>query len=116
MVNLASIWIIVIFTVIAVTLVLGLAGAMALWSAVMELMRQSGLADSLSRLLRPLLRRLFTLRQEPPDQVDQQIHLNQKDLDRGRHENAGQEHDTLCPCQLFPPAQQRRQTDCCEHR
>ena len=43
----------------AVTLVLGLAGAMALWSAVMELMRQSGLADSLSRLLRPLLRRIY---------------------------------------------------------
>lgn len=43
----------------AVTLVLGLAGAMALWSAVMELMRQSGLTEALSRLLRPALRRVY---------------------------------------------------------
>ena len=43
----------------AVTLVLGLAGAMALWSALLEVMRQSGLTEALSRLLRPLLRRVY---------------------------------------------------------
>ena len=43
----------------AVTLVLGIAGTMALWSAVLELMRQSGLAEGLGRLLRPLLRRVY---------------------------------------------------------
>ncbi len=43
----------------ALELALGMAGAVCLWSAVMELMRQCGLADSLSRIFRPLLRRLL---------------------------------------------------------
>ena len=43
----------------AVSLVIGLAGAMALWSALLEVMLQSGLTEALSRLLRPLLRRVY---------------------------------------------------------
>ncbi len=43
----------------AVELALGMAGAMCLWSAVMELMRRCGLADALARIFRPLLRRLL---------------------------------------------------------
>ncbi len=42
-----------------VTLCLGMAGAICLWSGVMEVMRRSGLASQLSRLLRPLLSRLY---------------------------------------------------------
>lgn len=43
----------------AIELALGMAGAVCLWSAVMELMRRCGLADTLSRIFRPLLRRLL---------------------------------------------------------
>lgn len=43
----------------AVTLCIGIAGAICLWSALMEVMRQSGLAAALSRLLRPLLRAIY---------------------------------------------------------
>lgn len=43
----------------AVDCCLGLVGPLCFWSVVLELMERSGLADGLSRLLRPLLRRLF---------------------------------------------------------
>ena len=43
----------------AVQLALSIAGMLCLWSGVMEVMRQSGLADQLSRLLSPILRQLF---------------------------------------------------------
>ncbi len=43
----------------AVELCIGIGGAVCLWCAVMELMRASGLADALSRALRPALGRLF---------------------------------------------------------
>ena len=43
----------------AVELCLSIAGMMCLWTGVMEVMRRSGLADGLSRLLGPVLRRLF---------------------------------------------------------
>ena len=43
----------------AISLCIGLCGVICLWSAVIELMRQSGLAEKLSRLLRPVLGRLF---------------------------------------------------------
>ena len=43
----------------AVELCLSIAGMMCLWTGVMEVMRRSGLADRLSRLLGPVLRRLF---------------------------------------------------------
>lgn len=43
----------------AVTLLLGIGGTLCLWSGVMELMRRSGIAERLSRCLRPLLRLLF---------------------------------------------------------
>ena len=43
----------------AVELTLSIAGMLCLWTGVMEIMRQSGLADKLSRLLAPVLRRLF---------------------------------------------------------
>ncbi len=42
-----------------VELCIAMAGALCLWLGVMEVMRRSGLADGLSRLLRPILRRLF---------------------------------------------------------
>ena len=43
----------------SVELCFSLCGMICLWSAVMELMSQSGLASRLSSLLRPLLSRLF---------------------------------------------------------
>ena len=43
----------------AVELVLVMAGALCLWSGVLELMRRSGMAAGLSRLLRLVLRRLL---------------------------------------------------------
>ena len=43
----------------AVQLGLSMAGMLCLWSGVMEVMRQSGLAEKLSRMLGPVLRLLF---------------------------------------------------------
>ncbi len=43
----------------AVELCLSIGGMMCLWTGVMEVMRRSGLAQKLSRLLRPVLRRLY---------------------------------------------------------
>ena len=45
----------------AVELTLAMAGALCLWSGVLEVMARSGMADGLSRLLRPVLRRLLPL-------------------------------------------------------
>ena len=42
-----------------VELCLSIAGMLCLWTGVMEVMRRSGLADRLSKLMRPVLRRLF---------------------------------------------------------
>ena len=46
-------------TAAAVELSLSIAGMLCLWTGVMEVMRQAGLARGLSRLLRPVLSRLF---------------------------------------------------------
>ncbi len=43
----------------AISFCLRLAGGVCLWSGVMELMERSGIVSGLSRLLHPLLRRLF---------------------------------------------------------
>lgn len=43
----------------AVELCLTIGGMLCLWSGVMEVMRRAGLAQKLSRLLRPILRRLY---------------------------------------------------------
>ena len=43
----------------AVELCVSIAGMMCLWTGVMEVMRRSGLANKLSNLLRPILRRLY---------------------------------------------------------
>lgn len=43
----------------AVNFCIGIAGAICLWSGVMELMEQCGVSAALSRLLRPALGRLF---------------------------------------------------------
>ena len=43
----------------AVTTVFSITGLMMLWCAVMEVMRESGLAEKLARLLKPILQRLF---------------------------------------------------------
>lgn len=42
-----------------VELCLGMAGILCLWMGVMEVMKRSGLSEKLSRLLRPLLGRLY---------------------------------------------------------
>ena len=43
----------------AVELCVSIAGMLCLWTGVMEIMRRSGLAEGLSRLLRPVLSALF---------------------------------------------------------
>ena len=59
-----------------VTLIIGIAGALMLWSALMELMRQSGLLDALTRLLRPLLRHIYPAAFAAPDGGGEAIALN----------------------------------------
>ena len=54
----------------AVQLALSIAGMLCLWTGVMEVMRQSGLADKLSRLLAPILRRLFPQAAKDRDTMD----------------------------------------------
>ena len=51
----------------AVDLCLSMAGVMCLWTGVMELMNQSGLSARLSRLFRPVLRRLLPEASRDPD-------------------------------------------------
>ena len=51
----------------AVTLCLSMAGILCLWSGVMELLRQCGLAERLSRAFRPLLRRLLPRASQDPE-------------------------------------------------
>ena len=60
----------------AVTLCIGLAGALMLWSALMELMKQGGLLAGLTRLLRTLLRRLYPRAFSAPDGGGDAIALN----------------------------------------
>ena len=43
----------------AVELCLSIAGMLCLWTGVMEVMRRSGLAEGLSKILRPVLKRLY---------------------------------------------------------
>ena len=43
----------------SVTFILSIAGMLMLWSAVLEVMRRSGLSGRLSRLLTPVIRRLY---------------------------------------------------------
>lgn len=43
----------------AVQLCISMAGILCLWMGVMEIMRRAGLSELLSRLLRPILRRLY---------------------------------------------------------
>lgn len=54
----------------AVRLAISIAGMLCLWTGVMEVMRQSGLADGLSRLLAPVLRRLFPQAAKDRDAMD----------------------------------------------
>ncbi len=54
----------------AVQLALSIAGMLCLWTGVMEVMRQSGLADKLSSLLAPVLRRLFPQAAKDRDTMD----------------------------------------------
>lgn len=54
----------------AVELCLSMAGAMCLWTGVMEVMRQCGLMDRLRRLLQPVLSRLFPEFQKRGDIMD----------------------------------------------
>ena len=54
----------------AVELCLSIAGPICLWSGVMALLREGGLTARLSRLLRPLLRRLFPAVQADPQTLE----------------------------------------------
>lgn len=54
----------------AVTLSLTLAGVICLWSGIMELIRRGGIAAGLSRLLRPVLSRLFPGNRENPEAME----------------------------------------------
>ncbi len=54
----------------AVELCLSIGGMMCLWTGVMEVMRQSGLADGLSRMLRPVLKRLYPSVKEEQEIMD----------------------------------------------
>ncbi len=51
----------------AVELCLSVAGVMCLWSGVMSIMKASGLTDGLSRLFRPVLRRILPRACKDPD-------------------------------------------------
>ena len=51
----------------AVEFILDTGGLICLWSGVLEIMRRSGLMDSLSKLLKPLLRRLFPKASREPE-------------------------------------------------
>lgn len=52
----------------AVTLVIGMAGSICLWTGVGKVMERAGITDLLSKLLRPVLKRLF-----PGTRQDQQL-------------------------------------------
>ena len=54
----------------AVTLCLGMAGALCLWSGVLEVMRRSGLVQGLQKLLRPVLGRLYPDFRSDADTMD----------------------------------------------
>jgi len=54
----------------AVTLSITLAGVICLWSGIMEVIRRGGLAAALSRLLRPVLARLFPESRENADAME----------------------------------------------
>lgn len=54
----------------AVTLCISLAGAVCLWSGVMEVMRRSGLLGGLTKLLRPVLMRLFPSARDNAETAD----------------------------------------------
>ena len=60
----------------AVTLCLKLAGALLLWSGLMELMRQGGVVQGLAGVLRPLLRRVYPRAFSAPDGGGDDVVLN----------------------------------------
>lgn len=50
----------------AITVVIGIAGSICLWAGVGHMMERTGLTESLSRILRPLLQRIFPgIRKDP---------------------------------------------------
>lgn len=59
----------------AIPLVLSLAGAICLWSGLMEVARQSSMAEKLAKLLRPFFSRLFPKAGRDPETLSQ-ITLN----------------------------------------
>ncbi len=54
----------------AVTLCVGICGAMCLWSGLMEVMNRSGLSEKLAALLDPILRLLFPTTKTDRDALD----------------------------------------------
>ena len=54
----------------AVELCLSIGGMLCLWSGVMEVMKRCGLAEKLTRLLRPVLKRLYPAFSNDPEVMD----------------------------------------------
>jgi len=54
----------------AVTLCIAICGATMLWSGIMEIMRQAGLAQKLSKSFRPVLNKLFPQTRENEDAME----------------------------------------------
>lgn len=54
----------------AVELCISIAGAICFWSAIMEVMRRSGLMELLSRALRPLLKKIYPTAFSDPECAD----------------------------------------------
>ena len=86
----------------AVELCLSLAGVLCLWMGVMEIMRRSGLSQKLSRLLMPVLRRLypaFARDREVMDTIAANVSANLLGLEAARkmsRRTPGVANDALC--------------------
>ena len=86
----------------AVQLALSIAGMLCLWTGIMEVMRQSGLSDQLSRLLGPVLRLLFPQSakdRETMDSISANVSANLLGLEAARRlsrRSPGVASDDLC--------------------
>ena len=83
----------------AVELCLSIAGMLCLWTGVMEVMRRSGLAEKLSRLLRPMLRLLFpqvARDRETMDSIAANVSAHLLGLGNAARRTPGVASDALC--------------------
>ena len=92
----------------AVTFCLTVGGMICLWSGVMEVMRRSGIAAGLSRLLQPVLRRLFPRASRDAQTLDAlSMNMSANLLGLG---NAATRPATSCACWWCST---RRPSSCC---